>query len=83
MTQITLSEFQKNLIETLDQCAMSHEAKRIVRGKGEDVVILSASDWSAIEETLYLNQIPGMVESIQAASQEPLSDGTPLERLDW
>jgi antitoxin YefM len=83
MTQMTLSEFRKNLNKTLDQCAAKHEAQRIVRRNGEDAVVLSASDWSAIEETLYLNQVPGMVESIHDAHREPLSEGTPLEKLDW
>ena len=81
MTQLTLSQFRKNLTKTLDQCAVRHEAKRIVRRDGEDAVVLSASDWSAIEETLYLNQVPGLVESLHAGRQEPLSAGTPWEEL--
>ena len=83
MTQLTLSQFKKSLRQRLDQCAERHEALRIVRRDGEDAVVLSASDWSAIEETLYLNQVPGLAESIHAAHKEPLSAGTLLEKLDW
>jgi len=50
---------------------------------GEDFVVLDAEDWRAIEETLYLHQVPGLVESIHRAAAEPLEEGTRLEDLDW
>jgi len=39
--------------------------------------------WKAIEETLYLNQFAGLVESIHDAASESLDEGTRLEELDW
>jgi hypothetical protein len=36
-----------------------------------------------MEETLYLNQFPGLVESIHHAAAESLDEGTPPEELDW
>lgn len=36
-----------------------------------------------IQETLYLNSIPGLVESIHRAVQEPLEDAIAVEALDW
>jgi len=35
--------------------------------------IISADDWRAIQETLYLLSVPGMRESILAARAEPVS----------
>lgn len=67
----------------IQRCAESHEVLRVKQQNGEDFVILSAADWRAIEETLFLNQIPGMVASIHAAAAEPLQEGTKLENLDW
>jgi PHD/YefM family antitoxin component YafN of YafNO toxin-antitoxin module len=46
-------------------------------------VVLGEKDWKAIEETLYLNQFPGLTESINDAANEPLDQGTALEDLDW
>jgi Txe/YoeB family toxin of toxin-antitoxin system len=43
--------------------------------------VLSEKDWLAIEETLYLNRIPGLVESIYEAAEEPIEEGTPPEKL--
>jgi PHD/YefM family antitoxin component YafN of YafNO toxin-antitoxin module len=45
------------------------------------MVLLSETDWSAIQETLYLNSIPGMVDSIQQARKEGLDQDS--ETLDW
>ncbi len=38
-------------------------------------MLIGAEDWQAIEETLYLNRIPGLVESIHQAHQEVLDEG--------
>ena len=39
-----------------------------------NAVLISEDDWNAIQETLYLNSIPGMAESIIAADKEPLAN---------
>jgi antitoxin YefM len=83
MLQTTVSKLRKNLREEVQRCADSHQALRVTQSNGEDFVILSAADWQAIEETLFLNQIPGMVASIQAAAAEPLTLATRLEDLQW
>jgi len=35
-----------------------------------DAVLLSKDDWESIQETLYLQSIPNVVESIRVAEQE-------------
>lgn len=37
-------------------------------------MIISEDEWNSIQETLYLNSIPGMVESIKQAENESLSN---------
>ena len=83
MTEVTISEFRKGLTKQVGRCADSHDVLKVLRRDGQDFVVLSAADWAAIEETLHLNQIPGMVESIHAAHAEPLRKGIPLEKLAW
>ena len=39
------------------------------------------SDWKAIEETLYLNAMPGMAQSIRDGMNTPTSDLD--DKLDW
>ena len=83
MLSITETQFQQHWSQAINQCLEAHDILQVIRDQGDGFVILSTQDWRAIEETLYLNQFPGLVESIQQAHQEPLEQGIPLEELDW
>jgi prevent-host-death family protein len=63
MQTLTASEARANLYRLIDQTAESHQPIAIT-GKRANAVLLSAEDWSAIQETLYLLGVPGMRESI-------------------
>ena len=43
--------------------------------------MISQEDWSAIEETLYLNSIPNMALSIQSAMND--SNDAFSETIEW
>jgi len=83
MLETTANHLRDNLHEEVQRCVENHEVLHVTRQDGENFVILGATDWRAIEETLYLNQILGMVASIHAAAAEPLAEGTTLKDLDW
>jgi antitoxin YefM len=80
MDTITASEARASLYRLIDQTAESHEPVTIT-GKRSSAVLISADDWSAIQETLYLLAIPGMRESIKDAMAEPLSKSKRI--LKW
>ena len=42
--------------------------------RGKNGVLISEEDWNAIQETLYLNSIPRMTESIIESGKEPLEE---------
>lgn len=44
-------------------------------------MLVSAEDWSAIQETLYLLSVPGMRESIKEGMAEPLDAAA--KELNW
>ena len=80
MQTLTASEARANLYRLIDQTAQSHQPIAIT-GKRANAVLLSAEDWSAIQETLYLLSVPGMRESIlegMAAGADECS-----RELDW
>lgn len=83
MIETTANEFRKTLKQKVDACISNHEVLKVKRKNGGDFVVLAESDWRAIEETLDLNRIPGLVESIHNADKEPLDEGTPLDEIDW
>lgn len=80
MDTISASDARARLYNLIDETAASHTPVTIT-GKRNQAVLISAEDWSAIQETLYLLSIPGMRESIRAGMAEPLSDSA--TELDW
>ncbi len=64
----------------MDETAQTHQPIMIT-GKRNNVVMLSEDDWNAIEETLFLNSIPGMASSIKEAMDAPNSEFS--EAVEW
>ncbi|MFW8566114.1 type II toxin-antitoxin system Phd/YefM family antitoxin [Orrella sp. 11846] len=79
-TAITATEARANLYRLIDQTVESHQPIRIA-GKRTSAVLISETDWDAIQETLYLTSVPGMRESIKEGMAEPLEKST--KELDW
>lgn len=83
MSEISAIQFSLNLDAEVERCISNHETLKVRREAGESFVVIGENDWRAIEETLYLSRIPGMVASIRQAAEEALSEGTPPEELEW
>lgn len=81
INQMNLTTARKNIYRLVDEVNESH-VPILLTGKSE-AVLVSKEDWDAIQETLYLQTIPGMVESIMAADAEPISEGTKLQDMQW
>jgi prevent-host-death family protein len=76
MKNLTASAARAKLYRLVDEVAEDHQPVYIT-GKRSDAVLVSADDWSAIEETLHLLSIPGMRKSIVAGIKTPLSKTSP------
>lgn len=55
----------------------------ITNSKGKSAVLIGEDEWAAIEETLYLESIPGMVEKIQEGMAETVEDCIPADVVEW
>jgi antitoxin YefM len=73
MHTVTTEQAKAHLDELIEQTAADHRPVQITGEQG-NAVILSQEDWNAIAETLYLNAIPGMTESLREAMQAPDSE---------
>lgn len=80
MLTLTASEARTQLYRLIDQTAESHEPI-IITGEKADAILLSAQDWTAIQETLYLLSIPGMRESILEGMNTPIEECS--RELNW
>jgi len=82
MDSFSVREARDTLYRLIDQVAEHHKPV-VIAGKRNGAVLVSKEDWDAIQETLYLTSIPGMMESIKEGGAEPIEDCTPLESIDW
>ena len=80
MTSYTVSEARKELYRLVDSVQESHEPV-LIKGKRNTGVLISEEDWLAIQETLYLQSIPGMAESIAEGMKTPVEKCS--ERPGW
>jgi antitoxin YefM len=71
MTTISASQARARLYGLLDEAAESGEPIQIT-GRRNNAVLVSARDWQAIQETLYLLSIPGMRASIRRGLKTPV-----------
>jgi len=80
MTTLTATEARRQLYHLVDCVSTSHEPIQIT-GKRNSAILISASDWKAVQETLYLSSIPGMSESIKTGLAESVENCD--TELDW
>ena len=80
MAVLTASAARASLYKLIDETSDSH-IPVIISGKRNNAVLISESDWNAIQETLYLSSIREMKESIIEGAKEPLSECA--DKLDW
>ena len=82
MSAINITNARKELYNLVEDVNLYSEPTLIVSKKG-NAVLVSESDWNAIQETVYLNSIPGMSESIQKGMDTPIEDCISEENVEW
>lgn len=80
MPILTATEARSKLYRLIDEAATSHEPI-LIKGKRGSAVLVSEDDWRAIQETIYLLNIPGMRESLRDGLATPIEECT--EDLTW
>lgn len=80
MAIIKATDARSDLYNLIDEAAESHQPI-VITGKRNNAVLISESDWNAINETLYLLSVPGMRESIKEGLEEDTSECS--KDIDW
>ena len=73
MTSISITKVRANLYQTVSEVNESSRPITITNNRGKNAVLVGEEDWKAIQETLYLNSIPGMSQSILASKEKEIS----------
>lgn len=70
---INVTQARKNLDQLVNEVNETHVPIQIT-GKKANAVLISVSDWQAIQETLFLMSIPDMEESIREGLETPVDE---------
>ncbi len=76
------SQARANLFKLLEQVNQESKPCIITSPKG-DGVLISRDDWESLQETLCLQSIPELQESIIEGMKTPLSNCLCEEELEW
>ena len=72
MTIMNATNARKNLYKLIEEVNNNSTPVTITNSKGGNAVLMSEEDYNALQETIYLYSIPGLVESIlDADKQDP------------
>lgn len=80
MTSIPATTARANLYRLIDQVNEESEPLTITGQRG-NAVLVGEEDWRAIQETLYLESVPGLAASIHEAHEEGVEAGS--DELPW
>lgn len=75
------STVARNKLYTLIDEVSKTSTPIVITGKRSNAVMISESDWNAIQETLYLTSIKGMTNSIKKGMKTPVSKCS--KKLNW
>ena len=80
MTTVSATSARANLYRLIDQ--VNDESQPLtITGQRNNAVLIGEDDWRAIQETLFLESVPGLVESVREARAEDVTAGA--TELDW
>lgn len=83
MDVITYSDARANLKDVMDRVVEDRSQVVVTRQRGEAVVMLSLSDWNAVEETLHLVSTPANARRLrESIAQLDADDGTERELIE-
>ncbi len=70
---IPVNKAQQQLPDLIDSVNQSHHPI-VIAGQHSNAVLVSETDWTSVQETLYLLSVPGMRESIREGLATPIED---------
>lgn len=82
METVTYSALRERLKTIMDKACSSHETVLVTRKSGEDMVLLSYSDYKAIEETAYLLRSPKNAKRLLESLKDSIEGEVSTHELD-
>lgn len=82
MAAINITNARKELYNLVENVNLYSEPALIVSKKG-NAVLVSEDDWNALQETVYLNSVPGMAQSLIEGRDTPIEQCVAEDEVEW
>ena len=83
MQAISVTQARADLYKLISEVNENASPITITNARGKNAVMIGEADWRAIQETIYLNSVPGLADSLIEASKKPISEGVSEAELGW
>lgn len=83
MTVINATKARDNLYQLISDVNDNSEPITITNNRGKNAILISEDDWNAIQETIYLNSIPEMTDSIIKGGETSLEECLSESEVIW
>ena len=83
MNAMTATKARANLFKIMAYVNESSQPLTLTNSKGKNAILIGEDDWNAIQETMYLNSIPGMTESLTAGKNRPIEECLSENEVEW
>ena len=82
MVAINITNARKELYNLVENVNLYNEPALIVSKKG-NAVLVSEDYWNALQETVYLNSIPGMAQSLIEGRDTSIEQCVAEDEVEW
>lgn len=83
MDYISATKAREKIYQLLAEVNSSNRPVTITNNKGNNCVLISENDWNAIQETLYLNSVPNMAETIIEGMSSSVDECLDEDEVNW
>ena len=83
MNAMNATKARANLFKIMAFVNDNSQPITLTNSKGKNAVLVGEDDQNAIQETIYLNSIPGMAESLIKGKNTPIEDCISEEDFKW
>ena len=82
MTNTNITNFRRNIYQMMETAIKYNEPINISTKNG-NAVLISEEDYNGLMETLYIESIPGLKESILEGAKTPIEDCISEDEVEW
>ena len=83
MSTISITDARSNLYKICEEVNESSSPLLITNKNGKNCYLIGEDDFNAILETVFLNSVEGLAESIIKEGKTPYSEATDADDLKW